>query len=232
MGLRCVYPKTNSYIKLYGCCGSMTKLQTRKETNWSNNKAAPAAGESKKRNPGALRHFPMFNVTILEKSCVCVCVCVAGKHGNLRDDRFQDTCYVDAFRSLAFKIPYTALEPFWVVTDGENMLAPFGTNKSETTISNASCYFGAPEAYRPSPAVFWPCPAHSWEVCLVRVKRSNGFRGDGSCRFHLNQTSHIGAERRFNRNDQKPTRSNHADVCRGAMTVTKGPPDSVTFLQH
>lgn len=39
---------------------------------------------------------------------------------------FNDTCLVDAFRSVGVKVPYVEDGPFWVLADGAQMLAPFG----------------------------------------------------------------------------------------------------------
>lgn len=51
---------------------------------------------------------------------------VAAGHQRKEDERFTETCLVDAFRSLGVKVPYTKSGPFWAVGDGVDMLSPFG----------------------------------------------------------------------------------------------------------
>ena len=51
-----------------------------------------------------------------------------------QDDRFVDTCLVDALRAHRYKVPYTGNGPFWAVADGSEMLKPL-----HKTIRPGSC---------------------------------------------------------------------------------------------
>ena len=44
----------------------------------------------------------------------------------ITSDRRTDVCYVKAFRSLGFRVPYLRDGPFWALADGTEMLRPFG----------------------------------------------------------------------------------------------------------
>lgn len=48
------------------------------------------------------------------------------KNGSETEERFRETCLVDAFRSLGVKVSYSGHGPFWALADGAKMLEPLG----------------------------------------------------------------------------------------------------------
>lgn len=52
--------------------------------------------------------------------------CVKSNGMKQSEGVFQDTCLIDAFRSVGVRTPYLKDGPFWALADGAAMLAPFG----------------------------------------------------------------------------------------------------------
>ena len=48
------------------------------------------------------------------------------KQGKRHSERYQNTCLIDSLRAMGLKVPYESDGPFWVLRDGNKLVAPLG----------------------------------------------------------------------------------------------------------